>query len=997
MEEEQTMKSRSKWQMRITIVVAAFASACLLMWQPAQAQLSTAILRGHITLGQIPAKAGVQVVATNVANGFTTRSLTREDGSYALTGLDPGDYRIEVKAEGYDQSTQVVTLQVGESADLDIAVTQTSADVQQVVVVGNTIVERKTSEVGTVITQKQIQALPQITRNFLSFADLAPGVSFTTGTDGSTKLQGGAQATTAVNVYIDGVGQKNYVLQGGITGQDSSRGNPFPQSAIKEYKVVSQNYKAEFDQVSSAAIIAVSQSGTNEFHSDVFWDHTSTSWRDETPAEKTTNNKASSFQNQFGVSLGGPIITNVAHYFFAYEGKRNKDPKTISFGSGANAVAIPPDVLASIGGSDAPFNEDLFFGKIDWALSSGQRLELSTKVRREDELTDVGAQNSVQWATRKTNDETRVDLKHQYNTDDWINEAHITYERAYWSPRPNTIGPGAILENPQGGVLLNVGGGRAYQNKGQHGEGLQEDFTLTSLEWMGSHVAKFGTKFKWVTLDTQELQPFNPQYHYDLGYSASVPYRVEFGYALNGVGNGTATSKDFQVGVYGQDDWEITRKLTVNAGLRWDYEEIPSYLDYVTPPDVVAALRGWANINNPNSGFNVNDFISTGSNRSSFKGEFQPRVGASYDLFGDQQHVVFGGYGRSYDRDIFDYLQLEKTKATFPTYNVNFQGDANHPCTPSPSCVPFNQSFFTIAGLTPFVSNNGAGREIDVIDNHLKVPFSDQMSIGIRDSIGGWNTELTYSYIDSRDGFVFLLGNRGPNGAFFVPNGTNPQGPPFGSPIPGFGALIVGTSGLQTKTHAVFLKADKLYTPASGWGTTFAYSFSDAHENRQFGEHYALDFPNLSGYGWLSSSGVSKHKLVATGIFDLPRGWEFSSKLTLASGAPIDAIDCSIKAIPCRADQFQPKRQAFIFPGTMWAFRQIDVALSKDFPIGWRHTTFRLRGDILNLFAFKNYDSTAYNAYNGFGSPNPGFGSLDPNGPLLGPTRTFKLTIGASY
>ncbi len=190
--------------------------------------------------------------------------------------------------------------------------------------------------------------MPQITRNFLSFADLAPGVSFTTGTDGSTKLQGGAQATTAVNVYIDGVGQKNYVLQGGITGQDSSRGNPFPQSAIKEYKVVSQNYKAEFDQVSSAAIIAVSQSGTNEFHSDVFWDHTSTSWRDETPAEKTTNNKASSFQNQFGVSLGGPIITNVAHYFFAYEGKRNKDPKTISFGSGANAVAIPPDVLASI-------------------------------------------------------------------------------------------------------------------------------------------------------------------------------------------------------------------------------------------------------------------------------------------------------------------------------------------------------------------------------------------------------------------------------------------------------------------------------------------------------------------------------------------------------------------------------------------------------------------------------------------------------------------------
>jgi outer membrane receptor protein involved in Fe transport len=991
------MKSRSILHSGIAVTLVTLAAQFVLLSQPAQAQLGAATLRGHITLGQNPAKAGVSVVATNVANGFTTHTTTREDGSYALSGLDPGDYRIEVSAPGYDQRTQIVTLQVGQAVDLDIAVTDTSAAIEKVEIIGTTPVERKTSEVGTVVTQKEIQALPQVTRNFLSFADLAPGVAFTTATDGSTKLQGGAQQSTAVNIYIDGVGQKNYVLQGGITGQDSSRGNPFPQSAIREYKVVSQNYKAEFDQVSSAAIIAVSQSGTNEFHGDAFWDHTSTAWRDETPAEKTSGSKAPSFQNQFGVSLGGPIIQDVMHFFFAYEGKRNKDPKTISFGGGANAVVIPPAFLASIGGSDAPFNEDLYFGKIDWALNSQQRLDLTAKVRQEDELTDVGAQNSVQWATRKTNNETRLDLKHLYNTDNWINEAHVIYERAYWSPRPNTLGPGALLENPQGGAILNVGGGRAYQNKGQRGEGFQEDFTLTDLQWNGSHVAKFGTKVKWVTVDAQELQPYNPQYHYDLGFSTTQPYRVEFGYGLNGVGNGSATSRDFQLGVYGQDDWELNRKLTLNVGLRWDYEVIPSYLNYVTPPDVVAALRGWANINNPNSGVNINDFISTGSNRSPFLGQFQPRVGFSYDLFEDQRHVVFGGYGRSYDRDIFDYLQLERTKATFPTYNVNFQGDPDHPCTPGPSCVPWNPVYFTIAGLQPFVSNNGSGREIDVIDNKLKIPFSDQISIGIRDSVGRWNTEITYSFIESRDGFAWLLGNRGANGAFFVPNGTNPQGPPFGNPIPGFGALILGTSGLETRTHALFLKADKPFTADSGWGTTFVYTLSDAKESRDSTQHYALDFPNLGGYGFLSSTGVSKHRLIAAGIFDWPFGLEFSSKLTLASGPPIDAIDCSLKSVPCRATQFQPQRQAFLFPGKAWAYRQIDVALSKDIPIGWRHTTFKVRADVLNLFAFKNYDATAYNAYNGFGSPNPGYGSLDPNGPLLGPTRTFKLTGAASY
>src|SRR5580692_2671265 len=119
MEEEQAMKSRSKWMKATVAAMAALAGAWLALWQPAQAQLSTAILRGHITLGQTPAKAGVSVVATNVDNGFTTRAVTREDGSYALTGLDPGNYRIEVSAEGYDQKTQVVTLHVGESADLN--------------------------------------------------------------------------------------------------------------------------------------------------------------------------------------------------------------------------------------------------------------------------------------------------------------------------------------------------------------------------------------------------------------------------------------------------------------------------------------------------------------------------------------------------------------------------------------------------------------------------------------------------------------------------------------------------------------------------------------------------------------------------------------------------------------------------------------------------------------------------------------------------------------
>src|SRR3546814_20554122 len=90
-------------------------------------------------------------------------------------------------------------------------------------------------------------------------------MQFITSPNGSeSQLRSGAQGSRNINVFIDGVGQTNYVTPGGMTGQDDSRGNPFPKAAIGEYKVITSNYKAEYDQISSAAVGAVTKSGTNE-------------------------------------------------------------------------------------------------------------------------------------------------------------------------------------------------------------------------------------------------------------------------------------------------------------------------------------------------------------------------------------------------------------------------------------------------------------------------------------------------------------------------------------------------------------------------------------------------------------------------------------------------------------------------------------------------------------------------------------------------------------
>src|SRR5262249_57364393 len=138
--------------------------------------------------------------------------------------------------------------------------------------------------------------------------DTVPGLAFSVDAGGNTTLRGGAQSNSAVNVFIDGVGQKNYVREGGVAGQFFSQGNPFPQLAIGEYKVITSNYKAEYDQITSAAVTAETKSGTNEFHGNVFGSFTDTAMRAKTPSEEANNKKVSSHEKDYGFDLGGPIL-----------------------------------------------------------------------------------------------------------------------------------------------------------------------------------------------------------------------------------------------------------------------------------------------------------------------------------------------------------------------------------------------------------------------------------------------------------------------------------------------------------------------------------------------------------------------------------------------------------------------------------------------------------------------------------------------------------------
>ncbi|OQP82370.1 hypothetical protein IA54_003355 [Xanthomonas phaseoli pv. syngonii LMG 9055] len=978
------------------LLSCALASCLLLGAAPAFAQSTAATIRGQVTVDAAPA-AQAQVTATNLATGLT-RTVQVSNGGYSVGGLPPGSYRIDVTANG-QTSSQNVTVQVGQTATLNLGVggepataaggNATTLDAVQVKA-PPVLVETRTSENATYISNVQIQNLPRATRNFLELADTVPNVQFTREANGTTKVRTGATSAEGTNVYIDGVSQKNYVLTGGVSGQDSSRGNPFPQSAIGEYKVITSNYKAEFDQVSGAAIVASSKSGTNDFHGSFFWDTSNDGWREESPLEKKAGVRDDFEETQYGATFSGPILKDKAHFFIAYEAKEYTTPNVVIPGSiySDRLDQLPAQLQPLVVTSSTPFKEDLYFGKIDWTIGENNLFELTGKYRKEDELNDVGRTSTYEHGSINGQEEKRANLRWQYSGANFLNEANLSYESAFWNQAPINNGNGYILSyTPVRGNetdILAAGAGSSFQRKGQKGWTFQDDLTLNSLEWHGAHTVKMGVKFKSIDLDSTQFNPANPQYYYNILTDVETPYRVRFGAPLV-EGGGSVVSKNKHYGIYLQDDWEVNEHWTLNLGVRYDYEETPAFLDFVTPSDVASALQNWPNLRNAN--YNINDFISTGNNRKAFKNAWQPRLGASYDLFGDQAHVIYGGAGRAYDRNIFDYLGLEQLNNSFKSYSYYFTSANNPTCLGDP-CTAWNPAYNSQDGLNTLTANStgGGGREVYLIDNNLKTPYSDQFSIGMRNMVPLWGqdwfTDVTLSRIESHDGFAFVRGNRLPDGSFFQPGTTS--GVPTDGPN-GYSAIVLGTNGVETRNNQLALQVEKPFDEESGWGLTVAYTYSDAKENRQFGEHYALDRERIQDYGWREAGGIPKNRLVVTGIYELPYEIKLSGKLSLASQTARYGQNCLAGNDQCEIIQFKPD-------GTL-GYKEFSIAANKEWDTGGG-VKFNVRADILNVFNWVNY--ATFNGDTGtLQDLNTAYGT--PTGVLASPMRTFRLAFGLNW
>ncbi|WP_258044437.1 TonB-dependent receptor domain-containing protein [Sphingomonas citricola] len=1031
--------------MNKTMLRAAFAAATALaggaMLAPASvsAQVGQASLRGTITA---PAdNPVVEVTAVEVATGIRRSVPAGPDGSYNFASLRAGTYRLEIRQKTGVRNSDTFTLRVGQTAGLDLDLStapaapatttepkaggatgtepagtpstgaETAGD-GDIIVTGSRIRSLSGGQVGINITPRLIEQLPQNNRNFLAFADLAPGVRFLEDSSGNSRIQGGAQDSRTVNVFIDGVSQKDYVLKSGITGQDSSQGNPFPQLAIGEYQVLSSNYKAEFDQVSSVAITAITKSGTNEFHGEGFFDYTDQSLRDRRPSEifPTTIDKVQTTQKQFGGALGGPIIKDKMHFFASYEGKRLDNPYDVRPNNGLSTTLLPSQYQNNFGTFSNSFKEDLYFGKIDIVPTDADLIELSGKYRDESGLQNGTGTLAPSGATLNKVQDKRGLLRWQHTADKWINDARVSYEDASWSPQPAVNGNATLFQATQRSVaadgsvstvrtdLLQFGAGTNFQNKGQKGWTVQDDFTWTGFE---GHTIKVGFKTKFVKLRSLQQNLTNPLFTYDVnafsqtGFNDTQPYRLQFG-AVGASGDALIQSNNFQLGLYAQDDWDVTDRLTLNLGLRWDYERTPSYLDYVTPAEIVNAVSATNYPNLAGANYSINDYISTGRERKAFTGAFQPRIGFTYRFDEAGRFSMFGGYGRSYDRNQFDFLQQELSQGAFQTRTFNFIGnDSLNPCDAGANpttCIQWNPAYLTAEGRQSLLNTAvGGGRELIFMNNDLKVPYSDQFSLGLRGRFAALELEIGYTHIKSRDGFAFLLGNRRPDGSFFFNDPASatdvPQNPWSFTPN-GYGNLILGTNGLKTNSDAAYFKLTKPYTAASPWSIDATYTYTQAEENRQFGEVYSLDYESLDDYPTLRSSGVPRHRFVTAGSVDLPIGVTLSGKFQIESPAYQKAF----------LDQSQPFQRVIIGSttlgnGDLWGRRQLDLAVTKYIPFGFVNdqARVRLRLDVINVMNDRNYVDFDNNPNSATFRQQVGY-SVGGN-----PPRTVKLSAGFSF
>src|ERR1700687_1245608 len=364
----------------LQILLAVLLAAMLSIFpNSARSQAVNATLSGKIIDASGGSIAKAPVTASNVATGFSRSALTSDNGEYSILALPAGEYKVTVEFSGFGKQTKNISLQVGQAAELGFTLSPGMVVQRVEVEATSELAEPTRPQVSTVITENQIVNLPVNGREFIDFALLSPAVTIGDTTAGNTdvivepvtKLSFAGQNIHYNFIAVDGADDIS-------TASGMQRGTP-PQESVQEFRVINSDYSAEFGRATAGIVNIITRSGTNEWHGTLY-EYFRNDKMDAVNLLQATGAHVLR-QNQFGAAIGGPLQKDKTFIYANYEAQRRGESPFYNSAVLANIKAIN-EVKAIYGLAPEPNlgsvlrtnDSDNGFARIDHRFSDSENL-----------------------------------------------------------------------------------------------------------------------------------------------------------------------------------------------------------------------------------------------------------------------------------------------------------------------------------------------------------------------------------------------------------------------------------------------------------------------------------------------------------------------------------------------------------------------------------------------------------------------------------------------
>jgi hypothetical protein len=965
-------------------------SLLLLVLIPAAllAQGSGASLTGRVSDESGSALPGVTVTVTNPATGFTRSTVTAADGSYHFPSIPAGTYVVVADLSGFASvTTRNVELNVATERDLNIALKQAAVK-EQITVTAQAPLVETTPAIGTVVSQREMQNLPLNGRQFANLGSLAPGTTLSVNAD-PTKP---GQLTIALN---GGSGRNvNFLVDGGDNTDDTIGGalQNFNIEAVQEFNIQTQQYKAEYGRTTGGVLTVVTKTGTNEFLGSAYEFYRDKSLNEKTTAEKDAGAEKGPYRrDQYGASLGGPIIKDRAHFFVT--GERTKRPTSYLIDTGG----IYPEFDGQAVGT--PFKDDLLTAKVSGDINPKQFLQVRYGYQKNSDK--YGASPAVLPSALGTisNNYHSILAGHTWQVGtDKLNE--FIFQDTHFKNSISADSSDPTLLYPNGtavGQSIN-----APQSTVQIKRQFKDDFSWSKNWGNMRHDFKVGANYvDEPVLGGDFSVGLGGQYTLaDNRKGAAVTDITIFGGFF---GNKTPVK---QYNYYGQDDIAVNKKLTLNVGLRYDLWT-GFDLDQTTNP-IWKTLSTQTKYNDAY----LKDFQGgKGGKLKNDKNNWGPRLGFSYDLSGDSKNIIRGGYGRYFD---FPY-----TNATilFPAAAVQSNYGVIYNVSDPKGIKNANGSFFQPG--QPLPPNGLPGADIpppnEVASPTLATPYSDQLSLGYSWQVNPWlGLNIDGSHIEYKDiPFRFRANPRDPStiGTAGCPAAGCRRFSSFGSFRVWYGNGSAKYNGVNLSGHARLgdkFELQGFYTLSHATGNVLAgadeFRITDAGHQPDLrairDQTVNPSNPLCSAcFGPLDTD--ARHRVTLSGLYRAP--WDISVSGIMRYHSATPYTDWN--GLDLNSDSY-----AFDLPAGVShvnslrgdSFSQFDMRVAKAFKFGGNYGV-ELIGEVFNLFNSKNAVGFRGNRFvlNASGNPvpNPTFGtpSAFAGDPGLGEQRLAQLGLRLTF